>query len=222
MARLGTAGHGLAWRGKARHGRARISQGIIIDEARRGMARRGMAGLGAARPGMAGQGKDFTVIYLIKEIDTDFYKIGYTSRNIRHRLAGLQTGNPRRLEVVGVIEGGTLFDEQKLHQRYAGQLTSARNEWFKLTANDVKEILENARPDVLHQSSNIRDSAITVRQIRRRQQYSPPARGENVSDRRGAVNFASPKRFQFVMRGKHKVSGSAILGEKGKDGCARD
>ena len=161
------------------------------------------------------------MIYLIQETDTDYYKIGYTSRNLERRLAELQTGNPRRLVIVGAFEGGT-FEEQKLHNKYAHRLTPVRNEWFKLSANDVKGILESVRSDVSYSSSNIGSSATSFRPIRRRQQHDLAGGGEDVPDRSGAVNFARAQSFQHVMRRKHKVSSTTVLGEEGQDGGVGD
>lgn len=76
------------------------------------------------------------VIYIAK--CQDFYKIGHTTGDAEHRLSGLQTGNPFRVELVGTIPG-TVSQERNLHQRFAHK--RERGEWFRLTPKDVDSIL---------------------------------------------------------------------------------
>lgn len=79
------------------------------------------------------------VIYLAK--CQDFYKIGHTTGDAEHRLSGLQTGNPFRIELVGTVPG-TLSQERNLHYRFAHK--RERGEWFKLSQEDVDSILASS------------------------------------------------------------------------------
>jgi hypothetical protein len=56
-------------------------------------------------------------------------KIGFTDRAVTDRLRELQTGNPRSLEIVGVIESGTMATESAIHRNWWAD--SVRGEWFK-------------------------------------------------------------------------------------------
>lgn len=57
----------------------------------------------------------------------DAIKIGFT-RELKSRIASLQTSAVESLKLLGTIEG-TLFEERKLHERFAQH--RVRGEWFK-------------------------------------------------------------------------------------------
>lgn len=156
------------------------------------------------------------MIYLIKERGTDYYKIGYTSRNSERRLQELQTGNPRMLEVVATIDG----DENKerlLHHRYAHLMSDARNEWFKLTDNHVKDIL-NSEQDLQDTGSVIRSSPFDVRQVRWRQRHDASAGRKDVPKTRWAIDHASPKHFFYAYSTEQQQRSEDVMGEKGEAG----
>jgi hypothetical protein len=64
--------------------------------------------------------------YFVQAEDGGNIKIGYTSRDPVCRLAGLQTGSPHKLILVGIIEGNV---ESELHRKFAH--LRSHNEWFK-------------------------------------------------------------------------------------------
>lgn len=68
-------------------------------------------------------------VYLICEKATKYGKIGY-SVNPEKRIAEIQTGNPRQLELVGKIEGKP-EDEAAMHAKYIEQ--NVLQEWFTVT-----------------------------------------------------------------------------------------
>jgi Meiotically up-regulated gene 113 len=74
------------------------------------------------------------VIYFVQACDPlreDYspIKIGFTSDpDLRERVAGIQTGNPYPLRVLGVIAEGTQEQEFALHQRFASR--RLQGEWF--------------------------------------------------------------------------------------------
>ena len=57
-----------------------------------------------------------------------YLKIGYSSENIRQRVADLQTGNPYQLHLFGTLPGD-LEAERALHDRW--QHLHYRGEWFR-------------------------------------------------------------------------------------------
>jgi hypothetical protein len=80
-----------------------------------------------------------TTVYLIEcinDYDEPIYKIGHTKNNPIKRLRQLQTGNGRKLKLVGEYSTryGTIL-EKTLHRRYSH--LNVTNEWFKLDFNDV-------------------------------------------------------------------------------------
>lgn len=76
------------------------------------------------------------MIYFIRD-STGAIKIGYTSNNIKARLANLQTANSNPLTVLKVIEG-TLEDEKEWHKKF--EKDKIKGEWFKSTKELQKAI----------------------------------------------------------------------------------
>lgn len=66
-------------------------------------------------------------IYFIQEVPDGAVKIGYTGGSPASRLAQLQTGNSRRLKLLGAAPGGQR-EERELHERFAG--LRLEGEWF--------------------------------------------------------------------------------------------
>jgi len=64
-------------------------------------------------------------------------KIG-TSTDVEQRLRALQTANPRKLTLLGVLPGGKNLEKQ-LHKHFAHKRT--RGEWFELTETDLRPLL---------------------------------------------------------------------------------
>ena len=81
-------------------------------------------------------------VYFIREIGTNCrYKIGITTRPLKERLAELQTGNPDDLEVYrSVVYHDPRELETFLHDMFSVQ--QIRNEWYKLTATRIDEIVD--------------------------------------------------------------------------------
>jgi hypothetical protein len=71
------------------------------------------------------------VVYYVT--DGTFVKVGYTT-NLAKRLATLQTGNARKLEVLKVIQFSTALEAYKCEQRIHKSLTryNVRGEWFDI------------------------------------------------------------------------------------------
>jgi len=82
-------------------------------------------------------------VYVVKEVNTGNYKIGYTAGNLNGRLATMQTDNSSPLELVECIETDDARKiEARLQQRYASR--HVRGEWYKLHHEDVTKILNGA------------------------------------------------------------------------------
>lgn len=81
-------------------------------------------------------------VYLIRGNDGK-YKIGI-GKDPRKRIGQLQTGNPDRLEIIGVYESENASKiESTLHNRYA----HVRNvgEWFDLSVTEEANFIEICR-----------------------------------------------------------------------------
>ena len=69
------------------------------------------------------------------------YKIGVTRGKIENRIKKLQTGNSGDIYIVDYYRTEyPFFMEKNLHLRFHG--SKVRDEWFKLTADDVKRFKE--------------------------------------------------------------------------------
>ncbi|SMO86641.1 GIY-YIG nuclease family protein [Gracilimonas mengyeensis] len=81
-------------------------------------------------------------VYLLKEKDTSFYKIGYTNveSGVPSRRSGNQTGNPRSLILKGYFPVSSKKTESKLHEYYSS--ARKKGEWFELTKQEAGNILD--------------------------------------------------------------------------------
>ncbi len=68
------------------------------------------------------------MIYFIKDTVSQAIKIGYSSKKPEQRLSDLQTGNPHKLILIGIIPG-TPDDELSFHGKFAQH--RLEGEWFK-------------------------------------------------------------------------------------------
>lgn len=84
-------------------------------------------------------------IYLVNQENTEFYKIGWTENgDVEKRLNQLQTGNPYKIVLVDYFVASSIKTEKVLHNHFDSQRITG--EWFKLTNDDVKNLLnENWR-----------------------------------------------------------------------------
>lgn len=72
--------------------------------------------------------------------ESDRVKIGF-SKNPGQRIKNLQTGNSRKLELMGWIKCEGQFFERKLHKKYGEN--HIHGEWFYLEPSDVLEELKS-------------------------------------------------------------------------------
>lgn len=70
-------------------------------------------------------------MYFIADAEGEYIKIGYTTKDIHTRLAQIQTGNPKKLQLVGWMQGnrGT---ERLMQERF--KMYHAHGEWFHYTS----------------------------------------------------------------------------------------
>lgn len=77
-------------------------------------------------------------IYLIT--DKEYTKIGATSYNVKKRMCELQTGNPKKLEIIGKYRvDNKITTEKFIHNKYKEK--NILNEWFELDSEEIREIL---------------------------------------------------------------------------------
>lgn len=85
--------------------------------------------------------KSGSVIYFIQA--GEFIKIGISNRKaFNRRLASLQTGCPYKLTVLRVVD--TLWpvaDERRLHRLFSAYRVRSRNEWFKMSKQDLDDCM---------------------------------------------------------------------------------
>jgi len=72
--------------------------------------------------------RDDLFVYAIKEVETGRVKIGI-SKNPAERIRQLQTGNPNRLEIAGIVEASNGFSDEKLIHKKLSNMR-IRGEWF--------------------------------------------------------------------------------------------
>lgn len=69
-------------------------------------------------------------VYLIRQAETDLYKIGHTSYHPKKRLKELQTGNPEKLHLIEYYSSDYCQKiESLLHLKYKNY--NVRQEWFR-------------------------------------------------------------------------------------------
>lgn len=76
------------------------------------------------------------MIYFIKSYCNKYIKIGYTT-DIQRRLKELQTASPKRLKVLGTLEGGTQL-EAGLHELFKKH--RVEGEWFRNSSKEMKSL----------------------------------------------------------------------------------
>lgn len=81
-------------------------------------------------------------VYLLKEKNNSFYKIGYTNTEsgVPSRKSGNQTGNPRSLILKGYFPVSSKKTESKLHDHYCA--ARKEGEWFELSKQQAENILD--------------------------------------------------------------------------------
>lgn len=83
-----------------------------------------------------GKGK----VYLVGIPDEERYKIGWTRGKIDKRISPLQTGNPKKIEVIHLFETEHyMYVETWMHKQFASK--RMEGEWFELSQEDVNSFI---------------------------------------------------------------------------------
>jgi len=83
-------------------------------------------------------------VYLVGIPDEDRYKIGWTKGSIDKRLVPLQTGNPKKIEVIELFETEHHVKvESWMHRIHASK--RMEGEWFELTNEDITNFSNNCQ-----------------------------------------------------------------------------
>jgi len=81
-------------------------------------------------------------LYLINQVNTNYYKIGITNKNPEIRAKELQIGNAEELRlVVTFITAHGFKLEAAMHAYY--KLKRVNSEWFELSDEEVSLFLDN-------------------------------------------------------------------------------
>jgi hypothetical protein len=88
-------------------------------------------------------------LYLLLEINQhgeESHKIGISKNEPNKRLKQLQTGNSNEIRILNQYESINYKKIEKiLHAKYKLKQTLSKNEWFKLSDNDVFTFLEECK-----------------------------------------------------------------------------
>ena len=147
------------------------------------------------------------MLYFIRMLDTDYYKVGYTSKaDAEKRLAALQTGCPRKLSVIAIGDGNE-NDESVIHLSIWKYKTDGGDEWFELPEDEANIIITRLG-EINHGNNQVQRSfsgasAFDVRSVCRGQQYKTTDRGEDVSIEGSAFDYASAQRHVPTVRRKY-------------------
>ena len=87
-------------------------------------------------------------LYLITEDDKNYYKIGCTTDSVDDRIDQLQTGNPRKLQIVYSCKAkNALAAEQNARERIYKHdwviqtATGGGTEWFEVSTRQEKKMI---------------------------------------------------------------------------------
>ena len=83
-------------------------------------------------------------VYLIGIPEESRYKIGYTNRSIDNRVNEIQTGNPKKIEVLEIFETEHHIKVESWMHKIHHQ-KRMEGEWFELTDEDVKNFKQDCQ-----------------------------------------------------------------------------
>lgn len=92
-------------------------------------------------------------VYFLRDGEDEIVKIGWTGRHVEARIADLSTGN-LKLRLLGIVRTGNGVEkESEIHAELDAVRVDQNREWFRLTNQEVAEVLERhggewlAKPD---------------------------------------------------------------------------
>lgn len=81
-------------------------------------------------------------VYFLRDGEDEIVKIGWTGRGVQDRIADLTTGN-LKLRLLGIVRTGNGAEkESDIHAELAALRVDQNREWFRLTNQEVAEVLE--------------------------------------------------------------------------------
>jgi hypothetical protein len=81
-------------------------------------------------------------VYFLRDGEDEIVKIGWTGRDVQDRIADLTTGN-LKLRLLGIVRTGNGAEkESDIHAELAALRVDQNREWFRLTNQEVAEVLE--------------------------------------------------------------------------------
>ena len=87
------------------------------------------------------------MVYFIT--DGNYIKIGYTKNDVQKRLKQLQTSSPKRLFILGYVNGDKDV-EKSLHKKFYNSIIRINGEWFSPTQDILDYINENNLEDNIY------------------------------------------------------------------------
>lgn len=97
-------------------------------------------------------------IYLVS--DGQFVKVGGTTNNLQKRINELQTGNPRKLKLLGSYQVSYLLQSERMVQDLYKD-RNVLNEWFDLGVQDISYILS----EKIKYKENIVPSCLPIKEM---------------------------------------------------------
>lgn len=123
---------------------ARVRHVVDGDDLRAAEVERILAGVHEMREAIAraeevGRFAEGEQVYFLAEDAAEYLKIGFSASSAATRKASCQTGNPRPLKVVAVMQGGRDL-EKKIHRLFRAE--HAIGEWFRVSPRLGAFVLE--------------------------------------------------------------------------------
>jgi hypothetical protein len=106
-------------------------------------------------------------IYLVRQENSNLYKIGCTRRSVKTRMDELQTANPITLVLVHEYKSKYGYQlEGYLHRMYTDK--NVQLEWFELDTTDVDSFLTRCHQaetnfDIIQENTYVQDNASRAR-----------------------------------------------------------
>lgn len=96
-----------------------------------------------------GETSNTGLIYIIRQRNTNFFKIGWTEekigmtkkQSVEKRISSLQTGNPYPLDIVDYFSASSRKTEKTLHLYFDSKRKTG--EWFELSDKDLQNIIND-------------------------------------------------------------------------------
>ena len=158
------------------------------------------------------------MVYILRMRGSDYYKIGYTGRDVLQRVSDLQTGCPEPLDVIATLEGDEAL-EYEMHRRFWQYKTQGGDEWFCIPSEIMKgfEHVKQENPSPVGGPS-----AFDVRPLRGRQCDPATAGREDVPRRAKAFDRSGHQSVFIAIGGELQERVPPVLWQAGEDDSLGD